>query len=138
MNALSCLQPTLQTLHSIQMLHIDTPQGIANTLAYLQHYLHKVSKRQNNLETNINNALSTLTVQLQQLIQLVSNSLQSLTLVITSSLLPVAVSLYQPSLGLKPSQNLCPSQTSMKIEPRLCIPQLLHLIHLLGPRAVQL
>ena len=120
------------------MLHIDTPQGIANTLAYLQHYLHKVSKRQNNLETNINNALSTLTVQLQQLIQLVSNSLQSLTLVITSPLLPVAVSLYQPSLGLKPSQNLCPPQTSMKMEPRLCIPQLLYLIHLLGPRAVQL
>ena len=52
----------------MQMLYMDTPQGIADALAYLQHYLHKVTERQNNSETNINNTLSTLTAQLQQLI----------------------------------------------------------------------
>ena len=35
---------------------------MADILAYLQHYLYGVTERQNNLETNINNALSTLTV----------------------------------------------------------------------------
>ena len=44
----------------------------------------------------------------------------------------------QLPLGLKSSQNLCSPQTFIEIEPGLCIPQLLHLIHLLGPRAVQL
>ena len=92
LNTLPCLQPTLQTLYSIWMSHTDTLQGIANTLAYLQYYLHKVSKRQNNSETNINNIFSALTTQLQQLTQLISNSLQSLTPVITLPLSPIVVS----------------------------------------------
>ena len=88
-NVLSCPQPTLQTLHSIQILDTDISQGVANTLAYLQYHLHKVSEQQDNSETNINNTLSTLTTQLQQLIQLVLNSLYPLTPVITLPLLPV-------------------------------------------------
>jgi len=46
---------------------VDMPQTITNTLVYLQHHLQKVTERQNCLETNINNVLSTLTTQLQQL-----------------------------------------------------------------------
>jgi len=57
----------------MQILYTDTLHNIANALVYLQHYLHKVSKRQNNSKTNINNTLFALTTQLQQLIQLVSN-----------------------------------------------------------------
>jgi len=45
----------------MQMLYVDTPQNIADALAYLQYHLHEVTKRQNNLENNINNALSALT-----------------------------------------------------------------------------
>ena len=52
----------------------DTPQGIADVLGYLQHYLHKLTERQNVSENNINTALTALTMQLQQLIQLVANS----------------------------------------------------------------
>ena len=43
------------------MSYVDIPQDIANALVYLQHHLYKVTKRQNNSETNINNILSTLT-----------------------------------------------------------------------------
>ena len=56
-------------------LPLDTPQGVANTLGYLQHHLHKLTERQNVSKNNINTALVTLTMQLQQLTQLVANSL---------------------------------------------------------------
>jgi len=52
----------------------DTPQGIADALGYLQHYLHELMERQNVSENNINTTLAALTVQLQQLTQLVANS----------------------------------------------------------------
>ena len=51
----------------------DTPQGIADILEYLQHHLHKLTERQNVSENNINTTLVALTVQLQQLTQLVAN-----------------------------------------------------------------
>jgi len=51
----------------------DTPQGIADTLEYLQHHLHKLTERQNISESNINSTLAALTAQLQQLTQLVAN-----------------------------------------------------------------
>jgi len=51
----------------------DTPQGIADTLGYLQHHLHKLTERQNVSKNNINTTLVALTVQLQQLTQLVAN-----------------------------------------------------------------
>ena len=52
----------------------DTPQGIANALGYLQHHLHELTERQNISENNINTTLAALTMQLQQLTQLVANS----------------------------------------------------------------
>ena len=69
------------------MSYTDTPQTIANALAYLQHHLYEETKWQNNSETNINNTLAALIVQLQQLMQLVSNT-QPAPLVVASSLLP--------------------------------------------------
>jgi len=55
-------------------LPLDTPQGIADALGYLQHHLYKLTERQNVSKNNINTALAALTAQLQQLIQLVANS----------------------------------------------------------------
>jgi len=54
-------------------LPLDTSQGIADTLGYLQHHLHELTERQNVSENNINITLVALTVQLQQLMQLVAN-----------------------------------------------------------------
>ena len=51
----------------------DTPQGVADALGYLQHHLHELTERQNVSETNINTTLAALTMQLQQLTQLVAN-----------------------------------------------------------------
>jgi len=42
----------------------DTPQGVANALGYLQHYLQELAERQNISETNINTTLAALTMQL--------------------------------------------------------------------------
>ena len=60
----SALGQPSRTLYSVQMLHVDIFQTITDTLVYLQHLLHKVTKQQNNSETNINNTLATLTAQL--------------------------------------------------------------------------
>jgi len=80
---LHCLHPTLCASALCQISHADT-------LAYLQHHLYEVTKRQNNSKTNINNALSALTIQLQQLMQLVSNSLSQPPVLVANSLpLPV-------------------------------------------------
>jgi len=51
----------------------DTPQGMADTLGYLQHHLQELIERQHVSESNINSTLAALTVQLQQLTQLVAN-----------------------------------------------------------------
>jgi len=51
----------------------DTPQGIADALGYLQHYLQELTERQHVSESNINSTLAALTTQLQQLTQLVAN-----------------------------------------------------------------
>ena len=51
----------------------DTPQGIADTLGYLQHHLQELMERQHVSENNINTTLAALTMQLQQLMQLVAN-----------------------------------------------------------------
>ena len=47
------------------LLPPDTPQGVADALEYLQHYLHELTERQNVSENNINTTLTTLTMQLQ-------------------------------------------------------------------------
>jgi len=49
------------------LLPLDTPQGIANALGYLQHYLHKLIERQNVFKNNTNTILAVLIMQLQQL-----------------------------------------------------------------------
>ena len=54
-------------------LPLDTPQGVANALGYLQHHLQELTERQHVSENNINTTLAALTVQLQQLTQLVAN-----------------------------------------------------------------
>jgi len=51
----------------------DTPQGVADALGYLQHYLQELMERQHISKSNINSTLAALTAQLQQLIQLVAN-----------------------------------------------------------------
>jgi len=51
----------------------DTPQGVGDALGYLQHHLQELTERQNVSETNINTTLAALTMQLQQLTQLVAN-----------------------------------------------------------------
>ena len=51
----------------------DTPQGVADTLGYLQHHLQELMERQHVSESNINITLAALTAQLQQLTQLVAN-----------------------------------------------------------------
>jgi len=51
----------------------DTPQGVADTLGYLQHHLQELTERQHVSENNINTTLAALTMQLQQLMQLVAN-----------------------------------------------------------------
>jgi len=55
------------------LLPLDTPQGIADALGYLQHHLQKLTERQHVSESNINSTLAALTAQLQQLTQLVAN-----------------------------------------------------------------
>ena len=71
--ALSChTQPSGNS--ALQMsLPPDTPQGVADALGYLQHHLHELTERQNVSKNNINTTLVALTVQLQQLTQLVAN-----------------------------------------------------------------
>ena len=54
-------------------LPLDTPQDIANALGYLQHHLQELTERQHVSESNINSTLAALTMQLQQLTQLVAN-----------------------------------------------------------------
>jgi len=55
------------------LLPSDTPQGVANALGYLQHHLQELIERQHVSKSNINFTLAALTVQLQQLTQLVAN-----------------------------------------------------------------
>jgi len=55
------------------LLPLDTPQGVADALEYLQHHLQELMERQHVSKNNINTTLAALTVQLQQLMQLVTN-----------------------------------------------------------------
>ena len=55
------------------LLPPDTSQGVADTLGYLQHHLQELTERQHVSKSNINSTLAALTMQLQQLTQLVAN-----------------------------------------------------------------
>jgi len=51
----------------------DMLTPLENPLGYLHKHLQQLLERQNNAKNNINTTLATLTIQLQQLIQLVEN-----------------------------------------------------------------
>ena len=55
-------------------LPMDTPLGVADALGYLQHHLQELTERQNASEHAINTTLAALTVQLQQVTQLMTSS----------------------------------------------------------------
>jgi len=91
-------------------LPLDTPQGVANALGYLQHHLQELTERQHVSENNINTTLAALTVQLQQLAQLVANP--SLLAVPNTPPPPV------PSPPTSPS----PAPTARRTRPKLSAP----------------
>ena len=43
------------------LLPSDTPQGMANTLGYLQHHLQELTEKQHVSDSNINSTLAALT-----------------------------------------------------------------------------
>jgi len=91
-------------------LPLDTPQGIADTLEYLQHHLQELMERQHVSESNINSTLAALTMQLQQLIQLVAN------------LPPLAIPNTPPPPVLSPPVSLPPAPSVRQTCPKLSCP----------------
>jgi len=88
----------------------DTPQGIADALEYLQYYLQELTERQHASENSINTTLAALTVQLQQLTQLVANP--SLPAIPNTSPPSIPSSLVSPS----------PAPTVRRTRPKLSCP----------------
>jgi len=88
----------------------DTPQGVADALGYLQHHLQELTERQHVSENNINTTLAALTVQLQQLTQLVANPS-----------LP-AVPNTPPPPALSPLTSPSPALTARRTRPKLSAP----------------
>jgi len=91
-------------------LPLDTPQGVADALGYLQHYLQELTERQHVSENNINTTLAALTVQLQQLTQLVANP--------SLPAVPNTPPLLVPSPPTSPS----PAPTARRTRPKLSTP----------------
>ena len=91
-------------------LPLDTPQGVADALEYLQHHLHELTERQNVSENNINTTLVALTVQLQQLTQLVANPP------------PPPISNTPPPPVPSPPASLPPAPTARQMCPKLSCP----------------
>jgi len=87
----------------------DTPQGVADALEYLQHYLQELTERQHVSKNNIT-TLAALTVQLQQLTQLVANP----------SLL--AVPNTPPPFALSPLTSLFSTPMARQTCPKLSAP----------------
>jgi len=88
----------------------DIPQGIADALGYLQHHLQELTERQHVSENNINTTLAALTIQLQQLVQLVANP--SLSAMPNTPPPPV------PSSPMSPP----PVPTARRMHPKLSAP----------------
>jgi len=88
----------------------DTPQGVANALGYLQHHLQELTERQHVSENNINTTLAALTVQLQQLMQLVANPS-----------LPAVPNIPPPPV-LSPPTSPSPVPTVRRTRPKLSTP----------------
>ena len=114
----------------------DTPQGIANILEYLQHHLHKLTERQNVSENNINTTLVALTVQLQQLTQLVANPPSPPTKHTSPACTISGVSALYSNDKMNTSQALLSSRLQWRISQQPCIFELPLPLHLPGPRAV--
>ena len=91
-------------------LPLDTPQGVADALGYLQHHLHELTERQNASKNNINTTLAALTTQLQQLTQLVANPS------------PLPISNTPPLPVLSPSVSPPPTLTAKRTCPKLSCP----------------
>jgi len=91
-------------------LPLDTPQGIADALGYLQHPLQELMERQHISENNINATLAALTVQLQQLTQLVANPT-----------LPAVPNTPPPPI-LSPLTSLSPASMARQTRPKLSSP----------------
>jgi len=92
------------------LLPPDTPQGIADALGYLQHHLQELIERQHVSESNINTTLAVLTVQLQQLTQLVANPS------------PLAVLNIPPLPVLSPPTSPSLAPTARQTRPKLSAP----------------
>jgi len=58
---------------SLACARLIVPFAFFNALGYLQHHLQELTERQHVSENNINTTLAALTMQLQQLTQLVAN-----------------------------------------------------------------
>jgi len=74
------------------LLPVDIPPAVADALGYLQHYLQELTKCQNASEHVINNTLTGLTAQIQQLTQLMTGPVPAPTVAlppVTTSSSPV-------------------------------------------------
>jgi len=91
-------------------LPLDTPQGVADALGYLQHHLQELTERQHVSESNIDTTLAALTMQLQQLTQLVANP----------SLLPIPNT--PPPPVPSPLTSPSPAPTARRTRPKLSAP----------------
>jgi len=94
------------------LLPPDTPQGVADTLGYLQHHLQELTEKHNISETNINTTLVALTAQLQQLTQLVANPPPPLPAALNTPPPPIPSPLASPS----------PTPPTRRTRPKLSCP----------------
>jgi len=92
-------------------LSADTPPAIANALGYLQHHLQELTERQNASEHVINNTLTGLTAQIQQLTQLMTGSAPTPTV----ALPPITTS---PS-SVNPPSPVPSTPTKQRMRPKL-------------------
>ena len=74
-------------------LPADTPPAVADALGYLQHHLQELTEHQNVSEHTINATLTGLTAQLQQLTQLITALVPTVSLPPVSSPSPVPAAL---------------------------------------------
>jgi len=91
-------------------LPLDTPQGVADALGYLQHHLQELMERQHVSKSNINSTLAALTAQLQQLTQLVANPP------------PLAIPNTPPPLVPSPPVSPPPTPPVRRTHPKLSCP----------------
>jgi len=95
-------------------LPANTPPAIADALGYLQYHLQELTKRQNASEPTINATLVGLTVQLQQLTQLMTSPAPAPTITPSpASVPPLPVSLPPLVLAALSKQRARPKLPSL-------------------------